>query len=50
MAYKGKISISGVGFDIACGNLAIRTDAKAEDVAPKIESIMEDVVRDISFA
>ena len=49
VAYKDKISISGVGFDIACGNLAIRTDAKAEDVAPKIESIMDDVVRDISF-
>src|SRR5438093_1729734 len=49
VAYKDRISISGVGFDIACGNLAIRADAKAEDVAPKIESIMDDVVRDISF-
>src|SRR6516225_1522509 len=49
VAYKDKISISGVGFDIACGNLAIRTDAKAEDVAPKIGAIMDDVVRDISF-
>ena len=27
VAYKNKVSISGVGFDIACGNLAIRTDA-----------------------
>jgi len=49
VAYKEKISISGVGFDIACGNLAIRTDAQAQDLAPKIESIMNDVVRDISF-
>jgi tRNA-splicing ligase RtcB len=49
VAYKDKISISGVGFDIACGNLAIRTDAQAQEVAPKIESIMTDVVRDISF-
>jgi tRNA-splicing ligase RtcB len=24
VAYKEKISLSGVGFDIACGNLAIR--------------------------
>src|SRR5438094_9149480 len=49
VAYKDRISISGVGFDIACGNLAIRTDAKVEDVASKIESIMDDVVCDISF-
>jgi tRNA-splicing ligase RtcB (3'-phosphate/5'-hydroxy nucleic acid ligase) len=49
VAYKDKISLSGVGFDIACGNLAILTDAKRSDVAPKIKSIMDDVVGDISF-
>ena len=27
VAYRDKISLSGVGFDIACGNLAILTDA-----------------------
>jgi tRNA-splicing ligase RtcB len=49
VAYKDKISLSGVGFDIACGNLAILTDAKGSEIAPKIKSIMDDVVRDISF-
>ena len=49
VAYKDKISLSGVGFDIACGNLAILTDAESGDVAPKIKSIMDNVVRDISF-
>jgi tRNA-splicing ligase RtcB len=49
VAYKDKISLSGVGFDIACGNLAILTDAKRSEVAPRIKSIMNDVVRDISF-
>ena len=49
VGYKGKISLSGVGFDIACGNLAILTDAKGSEVAPKIKSILDDVVRDISF-
>jgi tRNA-splicing ligase RtcB len=49
VAYKDKLSLSGVGFDIACGNLAILTDAKGSEVAPKIKSIMDDVVRDISF-
>ena len=49
VAYRDKISLSGVGFDIACGNLAILTDAKGSEIAPKIKSIMDDVVRDISF-
>ncbi len=49
VAYKDKISLSGVGFDIACGNLAILTDAKREQLALKIDKIMDDVVREISF-
>src|SRR4026208_1034966 len=49
VAYKDQISLSGVGFDIACGNLAIRTDATRAQIAPAIEKIMDDVVRDISF-
>ncbi len=49
VAYKDKVSISGVGFDIACGNLAIRTDAMEADIQPKMDAIMDDVVRHISF-
>src|SRR5271163_1356884 len=49
VAYKDLISISGVGFDIACGNLAIRTDATGAEVAPKMEKIMDDITHDISF-
>src|SRR3982751_5361060 len=49
VAYKDKISLSGVGFDIGCGNLAILTDAKREEIASKIDKIMDDVVGDISF-
>lgn len=49
IGYERKISLSGVGFDIACGNLAIRTDATRQQLAPAMESIMNDVVRDISF-
>src|SRR5437764_12679747 len=49
VAYKHKISLSGVGFDIACGNLAILTDIKREQIADNIDIIMDDVVRDISF-
>lgn len=49
VAYDRKISLSGVGFDIACGNLAILTDATRSEAAPRIDRIMDDVVRDISF-
>ena len=49
VAYQDKISLSGVGFDIACGNLAILTDAKSAQIAPAMKQIMDDVVRDISF-
>jgi len=49
VAYRDKISISGVGFDIACGNLACLTDAPATDVLADIESIMDAVVQRFSF-
>lgn len=49
VAYREAVSVSGVGFDIACGNLAIRTDAKGADILPDVGRIMDDVVRDISF-
>src|SRR3954471_3645635 len=49
VAYRDKISLSGVGFDIACGNLAILTDATREQIAPAIARVMDDLVRDISF-
>lgn len=31
-AYKDRISISGVGFDIACGNMAVKLPLKFDDV------------------
>jgi tRNA-splicing ligase RtcB (3'-phosphate/5'-hydroxy nucleic acid ligase) len=49
IAYKDKISLSGVGFDIACGNLAIRTDVARSQLELSIGTILDDVVRDISF-
>src|SRR5437660_5272483 len=49
VAYRDKISLSGVGFDIACGNLAILTDATRAQLAPRIQQIMDDVAREISF-
>jgi tRNA-splicing ligase RtcB len=49
VAYKNKISLSGVGFDIACGNLAIRTDINLSQIRSSVEKIMDDIVREISF-
>lgn len=51
IAYRDAISPSGVGFDIACGNKAVLTDATlGVDVKPdEIGKLMDDVVRTISF-
>ena len=32
VAYKNKVSLSGVGFDIACGNKACQTNIRATDI------------------
>jgi tRNA-splicing ligase RtcB (3'-phosphate/5'-hydroxy nucleic acid ligase) len=34
VAYEGCISVSGVGFDIGCGNMAIKTNVLADDLSP----------------
>src|SRR3954447_4198315 len=36
-AYRDKISVVGCGFDIACGNCAIRTDLRVGDVTRGLE-------------
>lgn len=47
VAYKNKISLSGVGFDIACGNKAVRTDIKANQIT--LPKIMDEIYSQISF-
>lgn len=47
VAYRDKISLSGVGFDIACGNKACQTNLKAADIDR--EKIMDEVFRQIGF-
>jgi tRNA-splicing ligase RtcB len=49
VAYEDAISPSGVGYDIACGNKAVLTDADASEVKANIAKIMDDVWRTISF-
>lgn len=49
IAYDGQISISGVGFDIGCGNMAVRLDLPYSEIAPKAAQIAADIGRTISF-
>jgi tRNA-splicing ligase RtcB len=49
VAYEGKISPSGVGFDIACGNKAVLLDVPATEVKSRIKPIMDDIFTTISF-
>ena len=49
LAYENAISPSGVGYDIACGNKAVRLDIPASEVRANIKPIMDDVWQTISF-
>jgi tRNA-splicing ligase RtcB (3'-phosphate/5'-hydroxy nucleic acid ligase) len=49
-AYRNQVSVVGVGFDIACGNAAIRTDATLDDFAPDdLELVADAIARTVSF-
>jgi tRNA-splicing ligase RtcB len=47
VAYEHYISPSGVGYDIGCGNKAVRTDLKASEV--DISDVMDEIVHQIGF-
>src|ERR1700756_2703805 len=49
VAYRGSISPSGVGFDIACGNKAVLLDMPAPALRADIRKIMDDLWHTISF-
>jgi tRNA-splicing ligase RtcB len=49
IAYEQQISISGVGFDIGCGNMAVRLDTPYADIKHRAGAILDDVRRVISF-
>lgn len=49
VGYTDHISISGVGFDIACGNMAVRLDTRYEDINGSTLKILQDISRVVSF-
>lgn len=49
VAYPDHISPSGVGYDIACGNKAVRTALRTEDVRADVPRLMDEIFSRISF-
>lgn len=49
VASREFIMPAGVGFDIGCGNCAVRTNLRADDVQPEMKRIMDEVARVLSF-
>ncbi len=49
IAYEGRICVNGVGFDIACGNKAVRLDCDAGVVKSDIYRTMNEIQKHISF-
>ncbi len=47
VAYKNHVSVSGVGFDIGCGNMAVQTAMKVSDI--NISKVMDEIFKRISF-
>lgn len=49
IAYEKQISISGVGFDIGCGNMAVRLDTPYSAVRHKAADLLKEITRVVSF-
>ena len=49
IAYESHISISGVGFDIGCGNLAAKLDVTYDEIRARIPKLGRDIARRVSF-
>src|SRR6266511_2037956 len=48
-AYRDKVSVVGVGFDIACGNAAIRTDLKLPQIQGRLGELADAIQASLSF-
>ena len=49
VVYDGQVSPSGVGYDIACGNKAVKTDLKYHSIKEHIPTIMDEVIKKVPF-
>src|SRR5881398_3669239 len=48
-AYRNQVSVVGVGFDIACGNAAIRTDLTRAQLVPHLSALADTIQDAVSF-
>src|SRR3989449_7398165 len=48
-AYRNQVSVVGVGFDIACGNAAIRTDLTRAQLVAHLSALADGIQDTISF-
>src|ERR1041384_4654679 len=48
-AYRDKVSVVGVGFDIACGNAAIRTDLQLPEIQGRVRELADEIQASLSF-
>ena len=50
VAYRDHVSPSGVGYDIACGNMAVRTNIRVGDIpTADLPRIADEIARRVSF-
>jgi tRNA-splicing ligase RtcB len=49
IAYREAVSPNAVGFDISCGNKAVLTDLRADDIRAQIKPIMDQIARTVVF-
>lgn len=49
IAYPDLISPSGVGYDIGCGNKAVKTSLLYQDIRAELPKIMDEIAKRISF-
>jgi tRNA-splicing ligase RtcB len=49
IAYEEHVSVSGVGFDIACGNMAVKLDVPKAAIADRIGPLLAEIAGSISF-
>ena len=48
-AYKNTVAPAGVGYDIACGNMAVKLDIRSDEIKPDIPKILDWIQTNISF-
>src|SRR6516225_3411208 len=49
IAYEEHISVSGVGFDIACGNMAVKLDVPKAAIADRVAPLLQQIAGNVSF-